>query len=228
MHDVIVIGARCAGASTAMLLARKGCKVLLVDRATFPSDLPHGHFIPRHAPTRLARWGLLDRIVATNCPAATTSIMDLGDFPLVGTGLVVDGVALGYGPRRSVFDTVLVNAAVDAGAELRTGFAVDGFTTDGDRITGIRGRAARGGGPVTESASIVVGADGRRSRLARFVAAPEYETFPSVMCWYFSYWSGVPQRGVEIYIRRDKAIFAFPTNDAQVGVFVGWQIQRFA
>jgi flavin-dependent dehydrogenase len=228
MHDVIVIGARCAGAPTAMLLARKGYKVLLVDRATFPSDLPHGHFIHRHGPRRLARWGLLDRIVATNCPAATTSIMDLGDFPLVGTGLVIDGVALGYGPRRSVFDNVLVNAAVEAGAELRTGFAVDGFTTDGDRITGIRGRAARGGGPVTESASIVVGADGRRSRLARFVGAPEYETFPSVMCWYFSYWSGVPQRGVEIYIRRDKAIFAFPTNDSQVGVFVGWQIERFA
>lgn len=227
MHDVIVIGARCAGAPTAMLLARKGYKVLLVDRATFPSDVPHGHFIHRHGPRRLARWGLLDRIVATNCPATTTSIMDLGDFPLVGTGLVVDGVALGYGPRRSVLDKVLADAAVEAGAELRLGFTVDGFITDGDRITGIRGRAARGGGPVTESASIVVGADGRRSRLARFTGAPEYETFPSVTCWYFSYWSGMPDQGIEIYMRRDKAVLTFPTNDSLVGVFVGWPIDRF-
>ena len=227
MHDVIVIGARCAGAPTAMLLARKGYKVLLVDRATFPSDVPHGHFIHRHGPKRLARWGLLDRIVATNCPATTASIMDLGDFPLVGTGLAVDGVALGYGPRRSVFDKVLADAAVDAGAELRMGFTVDGFTTDGDRITGIRGRAKNGGGRVTESASIVVGADGRWSRLARFVGAAEYETFPSVTCWYFSYWSGMPERRIEIYMRRDKAVLVFPTNDSLVGVFVGWPIHRF-
>src|SRR5262245_20700116 len=117
MHDVIVVGARCAGASTAMLLARWGYRVLLVDRATFPSDIPHGHFIHRQGPRRLARWGLLDRIVATNCPATTTSVMDLGDSALVGTELTVDGVALGYGPRRSVLDKVLIDAAVEAGAE---------------------------------------------------------------------------------------------------------------
>jgi flavin-dependent dehydrogenase len=226
MRDVIVVGARCAGASTAMLLARRGYKVLLVDRATFPSDLPHGHFIHRHGPRRLARWGLLDRIVATNCPAATTSIFDLGDFPLIGTELSIDGVALGYGPRRSVFDKVLVDAAVEAGVELRTAFTVDGFTTDGNRITGVRGRPQGGGAPVAEAASIVIGADGRHSRLARFVGASEYNTFPTVTCWYFSYWSGVPQRGIEIYVRPDTAIVVFPTNDSLVGVFVAWPIQR--
>src|SRR5262249_15088907 len=167
MHDVIVIGARCAGAPTAMLLARKGYKVLLVDRGTFPSDIPHGHFIHRHGPQRLRRWGLLDRITATHCPAVSSTIMDLGDFPLAATGLIADGVALGYGPRRSVLDQVLVTAAVESGAELRTGFTVEDFTLDGERITGIRGRVV-GGRPITESAAVVVGADGRRSRLARF------------------------------------------------------------
>src|SRR3954467_8343409 len=98
VYDAIVVGARCAGAPTAMLLARQGYKVLLVDRATFPSDIPHGHFIHRHGPRRLAGWGLLDRIAATNCPAVTSSVIDLGDFPLVGTDLEMDGVALGYGP----------------------------------------------------------------------------------------------------------------------------------
>ena len=224
MHDVIVIGARCAGAPTAMLLARKGYKVLLVDRSTFPSDIPHGHFIHRHGPRRLASWGLLDRIIVTNCPAVTSTVLDLGDFPLAATGLVIDGVALGYGPRRTVLDRVLVTAAVEAGAELRAGFTVDGFIVDGDRITGIRGRT-NGGGRIAESALVVVGADGRRSRLARFVAAPEYESTPTAACWYFSYWSGAPTLGVEIYLRRDAAVFVFPTNDALTGIFVGWPVQ---
>src|SRR5262245_56386180 len=168
MHDVIVIGARCAGAPTAMLLARKGYKVLLVDRSTFPSDIPHGHFIHRHGPKRLARWGLLDRIVLTNCPATTKSLLDLGDFPLTASGLTMDGIALGYGPRRSVIDKVLADAAVEAGAELRMGFSVEEFITDGDRITGIRGRTGGSTKVMTESATVVVGADGRHSRLARF------------------------------------------------------------
>src|SRR5262245_6474484 len=225
MHDVIVIGARCAGAPTAMLLARKGCKVLLVDRAAFPSVIPDGHFIHRHGPARLARWGLLDRIAATNCPPVTSSVMDLGDFPLVGTGLEVDGVPLGYGPRRAVLDRILVDAAVEAGAEVRFGVSVDDFTTDGHPLTGIRGPPT-GRVPVVEHATIVVGADGRRSRLARFVRAAEYESHPTAACWYFSYWSGVPAQGVEIHIRRDKAIFVFPTNDALTAVFVGWPIDR--
>jgi flavin-dependent dehydrogenase len=226
MYDVIVVGARCAGAPTAMLLARRGHRVLLVDRATFPSDLPHGHFIHRHGPRRLARWGLLDRIVATNCPAATTSVLDLGDFPLTATGLEVDGVALGYGPRRTVLDALLVEAAAEAGAELRLGCLVEGFTTDGDRVSGVRGRALPGGAPFTERAAVVVGADGRHSRLARFVGAPEYDTFPTVACWYFSYWSGAPDRGIEICFRGDTVIIAFPTNDGLTCVFVGWPIGR--
>jgi flavin-dependent dehydrogenase len=225
VNDVIVVGARCAGAPTAMLLARRGYKVLLVDRAAFPSDIPHGHFIHRHGPGRLADWGLLDRIVATNCPGVSSTVVDLGDFPLVSTGLEVNGIALGYGPRRAVLDRLLVEAAVESGVELRMDFNVESFLTDGDRVAGIRGRTGDGS-PVSEPASVVVGADGRRSRLAAFVKAPEYESFPTAACWYFSYWSGVAPRGVEIYVRGDNAIFVFPTNDALTSVFVGWPIDR--
>ena len=80
MFEVIVVGARCAGAATAMLLARRGLDVLLVDRARFPSELPHGHFIHRHGPARLHRWGLLDRVLATGCSPITSFVEDLGDF----------------------------------------------------------------------------------------------------------------------------------------------------
>src|SRR5919109_3684283 len=141
MYDAMVIGARCAGAATAMLLARKGYDVLLVDRARFPSEIPHGHFVHRHGPGRLAAWGLLDRVLATNCPAVTSIVTDMGDFPLAGEGLEVDGIPLGLGPRRSRLDHVLVEAAVEAGAELREGFAVDDFVTEGGAIAGVRARA---------------------------------------------------------------------------------------
>jgi 2-polyprenyl-6-methoxyphenol hydroxylase-like FAD-dependent oxidoreductase len=222
MYDVIVVGARCGGAPTAMLLARQGLRVLLVDRVTFPRDIPHGHFIHRHGPRLLHRWGLLERIVATGSPPITSMIQDFGDFPLVGCDLIVDGVPLGLAPRRSVLDALLVGAAVEAGAELREGFTVEEFTTDGDRITGIRGRETRGGIRVSEGARVTVGADGRNSRLAQAVGAPLERATPPLTCWYFSYWSGVGQRDMGIHLRGDLGFFVFPTNDDLLGIFIAW------
>jgi flavin-dependent dehydrogenase len=227
VYDAIVIGARCAGAATAMLLARKGHDVLLVDRARFPSEIPHGHFIHRHGPRRLAEWGLLDRILATGCPAVTAMTTDMCDFALVGTELEVDGIPMGLGPRRSPLDRVLVEAAAEAGAELREGFAVQDFTTDELRITGVRARTA-GGSSVKELATVVVGADGRNSSLARRVAPPLTESAPTLACWYFSYWSGVSPNGLELYLREDRVIFAFPTNDDLFAIFVAAPIAELA
>lgn len=222
MYDAIVIGARCAGSATAMLLARKGYDVLLLDRATFPSDIPQGHFIHRHGPRRLARWGLLDRIVATGCPPVTSWTIDQGDFPLTGEDLAVDGIALGYGPRRSALDAVLVEAAVAAGAELREGFVVDDFVVDGETVRGVRGHSRGKSSEVSELARVTIGADGRNSRLAKHVRTPAYEVVPALTCWYFGYWSDVPSHGLEVYVRRNRVIFAFPTNDGLFAVFVAW------
>jgi flavin-dependent dehydrogenase len=228
MYDAIVIGARCAGAATAMLLARAGMEVLLVDRAALPSDIPHGHFVHRRGPARLAKWGLLDRVLATNCPAVTSMMVDAGDFALSGHDLAVDGVPLGLAPRRDRLDAVLVEAAVQAGVELRDRFAVLQHTRDGDRVTGITGRDARSGARATERARIVIGADGRNSALARSVAARTYESAPTATCWYFSYYGGVACPGLELYGRPGGVIFAFPTNDELVGLFVGFAIGELA
>jgi len=222
-YDAIVVGARVAGAATAMLLARQGFDVLLVDRARFPSDIPHGHYVHMHGPPRLAAWGLLDRVLATGSPPITSITMDLGDFPLTGRGLVVDGVPVGVAPRRAALDKVLIDAAIEAGAEFRDGFPVHDLTFEGDRVTGIRGR-----GGLTERARFVIGADGRNSRIAKRVGAPAYLEQPTLACWYFAYWSGVSWEGLEMYRRGHRMIFAHPTNDGLLAVFVGWPIAALA
>lgn len=227
MYDAIVVGARCAGAPTAMLLAQQGHKVLLLDKAGFPSEIPHGHYIHRGGPARLRKWGLLDRIVASGCPPVTRWIFDMGDFPLIGANLELDGIPMGFGPRRKVLDKILVDASVEAGAELRDQFIVEEFTTDGNGITGVKGRATRGGPSITEHARITIGADGRNSRLATTVQAPAYQAAPTLLCYYFSYWSGPPCDALEVYVRENRVILVFPTNDGLFSVFVGWPIQEF-
>ena len=227
MYDAIVIGARCAGAVTAMLLARHGHRVLLLERGVIPSDVHRGHFIHRHGPKRLADWGLLERVVATNCPPLTTHLTDFGDFPLIRRDIRVGNVAWGYAPRRRQLDQVLVEAAIEAGVEFRPNFLVENCLWDGDRVKGIRGRDQSQATSCTENALITIGADGRNSTLARTVGAPSYEEVPTLTCWYFSYWSGVPTEGFEWYIRKNRVIFSFLTNDNLFAIFIGWPITEF-
>ena len=226
MYDAIIIGARCAGSPTGMLLARKGYRVLLVDRATFPSDTISTQIIWPMGVAKLQSWGLLDRLIASNCPKVTKFTMDLGDFPLSGWGPPVQGTVDSYGPRRIVLDKILVDAAIEAGAELREAFSVDEIMMADGRVTGIRGRD-KGGSPVTEDANIVVGADGKHSLLARTVQAPEYEAVPSLSCFYYTYWSGVPVDGYEDYWPGRKFIMTIPTNNDITLIVMAWPRDQF-
>src|SRR6266540_6881830 len=118
-YDAIVVGARCAGSPTAMLLARQGHRVLLVDRATFPSDTVSTHGITYRGLVKAKQWGLYDRIRASNCPEVVRRTVDMGDFPLTGNIMKRDGLPGVICPRRTVLDKILVNAAAEAGAEVR-------------------------------------------------------------------------------------------------------------
>lgn len=227
MYDAIVIGARCAGAVTAMLLARKGHKVLLVERGLIPSDVHQGHFIHKQGPRLLAEWGLLEKIVATNCPPIDTHFTDFGDFPLIGSDIRVGNVAWGYGPRRRQLDHVLLGAAIEAGAEFRPNFLVESLVWNGNRVQGIRGRQRPHGASSTEQAHITIGADGKNSSFACAVGASRYEETPPLTCWFFSYWSGVPTVGFEMYLRDRRAIFSFSTNDNLFAIFIAWPIAEF-
>lgn len=224
--DAIVVGARCAGATTAMLLARQGYKVLVVDRATFPSDTISTHLIHPPGVAALRRWGLLDRLAATGCPAIHTYDFDVGPFVLTGTpGPEPDQLA--YAPRRTVLDKLLVDAAANAGAEVREGFTVEGVIWEDGRVQGIRGHAY-GGTVVTERARVVIGADGLHSTVARAVSPHQYNDRPPVQVGYYSYWSGLPMDGgFAGFDRGDRAFAAWPTNDDLTLVIVSWPFALF-
>ena len=178
-YDVIVVGARCAGSPTAMLLARKGYRVLAVDRATFPSDTVSTHLVHPPGVAALDRWGLLDRLVVTGCPPIDTYATDFGPFTI--TGAPGEGDApVAYAPRRTVLDKILVDAAAEAGVEIRESFTVEGLVFEDGRAVGIRGHA-KGGRTVTERARVVVGADGRYSLVADAVGAKEYNEKPKLL-----------------------------------------------
>ena len=212
MYDAIVVGARCAGAPTAMLLARRGRRVLLVDRSTFPSDTVSGHAIQPAGVARLARWGLLDRLIATGVPAVRTMSFDFGPVRLEGTPPPVAGVSEMYVPRRTILDSLLVDAAGEAGVEVREGFTAQELMVEDGRIVGLRG-GDRDGRSVEARASVVIGADGAHSFVARAVAAPAYNVRPAETVAAYGYYRGVDVTGGELYVRPNRFFVAVPTHD---------------
>jgi flavin-dependent dehydrogenase len=213
MYDAIIVGARCAGAPTALLLARKGHKVLLLDRGTFPSDMPFSnHFVHQTGSARMKRWGLLEKLAATNCPPITSNYFDYGAFSLTGSPPPAEGVATAFAPRRKALDPILVEAAVQAGAELREGFSVQELIWEDDRVIGIRGHQ-KNGTMIVENARITIGADGMFSTVARAVGAPVSDTKAPLEGSWYAYWSGVPMKGWHLWLRPQRVIFAYNTND---------------
>jgi 2-polyprenyl-6-methoxyphenol hydroxylase-like FAD-dependent oxidoreductase len=224
--DAIVVGARCAGSPLAMLLARRGYKVLVVDRATFPSDTISTHVIHPNGVASLERWGLLDRLLATGCPPVHTYAFDFGPLVIEGSP-AIPGSPVAYCPRRTVLDKLLVDAAAEAGAEVREGFSVEEVTGEDGVVTGIRGHG-RNGTSATETARIVIGADGRHSLVARAVEPEEYHQKPQLMTAYYAYWSGLPMNGrFETYARPGHGFAAAETHEGLTMVVGGWPFALF-
>jgi 2-polyprenyl-6-methoxyphenol hydroxylase-like FAD-dependent oxidoreductase len=174
----------------------------------------------------LRRWDLLDRVIATGCPAIHTYAFDFGPFTLTGSP-GTDRSDVAYAPRRTVLDKILVDAASAAGVEVREGFTVEEVVFDGEWVAGIRGRG-RGGATVTERAPVVVGADGLHSLVARAVDAERYRETPPLLAAYYSYWSGLSMEGrSEVYTRPHRAFAAWPTNDGLTLVIGGWPYSEF-
>ncbi|HEY0700410.1 MAG TPA: NAD(P)/FAD-dependent oxidoreductase [Micromonospora sp.] len=223
-YDAIVVGARCAGASTALLLARAGHRVLMLERGRFPSDTMSTHYLHTPAVARLDRWGLLDALRATGCPPMTRTRMGLAGIALTGSPPPVDGIDTAYAPRRHVFDSLLAEAATTAGAELRDGCTVTGLVEENGRVVGVRARS--GGQEFTERARIVIGADGMDSLVARTVDAPAYEEHPTLTCMYYTYWTGL-DADYEIYTNDHRGVGVSATHGGAVVIGVLWPRAEF-
>jgi flavin-dependent dehydrogenase len=220
-HDVVVVGARCAGASTAMLLARQGLDVVVVDRATFPSDTLSTHALARGGVVQLARWGLLEAVVASGAPEIRRASFHLPDGTTVERTIKHRaGVDHLLAPRRHVLDALLVDAAAEAGARIETGTTVTGTGTDDrGRVTGITVRDTEGATRELR-ARFVVGADGLRSRIARAVDAPLLDERPAAGSAHYTYVAGLDAEGFEFHIGDRSFAGVFPTHGGEANVWV--------
>ncbi|MGB5302095.1 MAG: NAD(P)/FAD-dependent oxidoreductase [Gemmatimonadota bacterium] len=211
--DVIVVGARCAGSSTAMLLARRGHRVLLLDRNEFPSDMTAStHMIWHSGVDCLQRWGLLDKLRGTGCPSMKKFNLDMGEFVLSGYAPPAGDADEALAPRRYVLDGLLLEAAREAGVEFRPGCAVTDLLMEGDRVCGVR-HTDPDGNAVEERATLVIGADGRNSMVGRLVDSAVRDEHPPHQGTIWAYFSDLPIDEMEFYSRPGRMVYAWQTND---------------
>jgi flavin-dependent dehydrogenase len=219
-YDVVVVGARCAGASTARLLARAGLDVLVLDRTRLPADTLSTHALMLAGVVQLARWGLLDAVSATG--STPIDGVDITAGPVSFTARVknIGGVDRLYAPRRILLDAMLADAAVGAGAELCDGFAVDAvLRRAGGGIAGIAGTDASGAYR-TIRASWVVGADGIRSTIARAVGAATLRRSAPTSVSHYAYFAGLAGTRYDFTFAPQAGVGAIPTDGGLTCVFI--------
>jgi flavin-dependent dehydrogenase len=219
-HDVVVVGARVAGSATAMLLARLGHDVVVVDQASLPSDTVSTHSIARSGVVQLRRWGLLDEVLESGAPAIRQVTFNAAGASVTRTIKHKAGVDLLVAPRRYVLDAILAGAAERAGAGVRSGVTVTGVRRDaGGRAVGIDGHD-RAGAPVEIDARWVVGADGLGSRVARSVGAAPTEVRPDGGAAQYAYHEGGRWAGFEFFVAERSFAGVFPTHNGQACIWV--------
>ena len=224
--DAVVVGARCAGAATAMLLARAGARVVLVDKGLHGTDTLSTHALMRGGVLQLHRWGILPSIVAAGTPAVRSTTFSYSEHDVVVPIEPRSGVDGLYAPRRALLDRTLVDAAEASGAEVRYGVRVDDVIVDDrGRVCGIT--ALVGGVHQRIEADIVIGADGLHSTIAQRVGAARVVEGRHATGVLYSYWENLPIDGYYWRFRQTGSIGAIPTNDGATCVFASVPSQRF-
>jgi 2-polyprenyl-6-methoxyphenol hydroxylase-like FAD-dependent oxidoreductase len=216
--DVIVVGARAAGAATAMLLARSGLDVLVLERGAYGADTLSTHAIMRGGVLQLSRWGVLDDIVAAGTPGVKRTTFSYSDASVVIDIKSSPGVDALYAPRRTVLDPALVTAAAHAGASIHHGTSVNRLLWRGNRVAGVHA-TTEDGRSVELFASLVIGADGIRSTVARQVDAQYTRLGEHIAGSVYGYWADVETNGFEWVFRPNACSGVIPTNNGQVCVF---------
>ena len=224
-YDVIVVGARAAGAATAMLLARAGLRTLLIDRSPFCADTLSTHALMRGGVAQLTQWGLIDQIVAAGTPAVKRTTFTYGEEQIVISIKPKHGVDALYAPRRTVLDTILVRAAIDAGVEFHDRTTVTDLITRAGRVVGVQ-VSTNDTRSVSVQAPLVVGADGIRSTVARRVDSPFTRLGDNATATTYGYWTDLDTDGYEWVFRPNGCCGVIPTNAGQACVFAGATPQR--
>ena len=220
-YDVVVVGGRVAGAATALLLARSGVRVALVDRDTYGSDTLSTHGLMRAGVLQLTRWGLLPSLVDAGAPAIRRTAFHYADGETVEVALrPTAGVEALYAPRRLVLDRMLVDAAAATGVEILHETTVTSLRCEGGRVVGVRARDKQGRQQEI-TASVTIGADGVRSTVAARVGAPVVWRARSAGAVLYRYYAGLPTIGYEWAYGDGVAAGLIPTNDGLTCVFVG-------
>jgi 2-polyprenyl-6-methoxyphenol hydroxylase-like FAD-dependent oxidoreductase len=211
-YDAVVIGARCAGAATALLLARSGAKVLVVDRQPYGADTMSTHALMRSAVMQLTRWGLVPNIAAAGTPAIRSTTFHYGDEAVRVEIKPDHGVDFLLAPRRTVLDPLLVDAAREAGAAVRHGVALSElqFASNG-RVIGASLRDGSGACGTVRS-DIVIGADGRQSTVAQLVNSRTLVEGFNASGVVFGYFANVDRDGLHWHYARNAAAGVIPTN----------------
>ena len=224
--DAVIVGARCAGAATALLLARAGARVLVVDKGVYGSDTLSTHALMRGAVLQLHQWGILPAIVAAGTPPVHSTTFSYREQDVTVPIESKFGVDALYAPRRTLLDRVLADAAASYGAEFRYGVRIDDVIRDDrGRVRGIS--AAVGGTRDRIDAEIVIGADGLYSTVAQRVGAARLIEGRHASGVLYSYWEGFPQDGYYWRFQTDASIGAIPTNDGATCVFASMPAGRF-
>jgi len=226
-YDAVIVGARAAGAATAMLMARRGMRVLAVDRARYGSDTLSTHALMRTGVMQLNRWGLLHRVRTSGAPVVNRVAFHYPEQTTLGDSRPTDGIAGLFAPRRTVLDRLLVDAARESGADIRFGVIVDEvLRNDTGRVTGVRVRE-ESGSELDLTADLVVGADGIRSIVAQSVNAEVLRRAHNTGAVVYGYYSGVPAVGFEWAYAPGLSAGMIPTNDGQICVFIGGSESTF-
>jgi len=226
-YDAVIIGARCAGAATALLLARRGLSVLVVDRDQRGADTLSTLALMRAGVLQLYRWNLLDQVRQAGTPPIKSTSFVYGDDPITVPIKPRDGVDSLCSPRRTILDPILADAARAAGAGVRYGPRLAELTRDtGGRVTGVV-IEERDGTLLRIGAGIVIGADGMRSTTARMVEAASYRQGRHACGVVYSFWKGLENRGNRWYYRPGTSAGAIPTNHGDTLVFAATPPARF-
>ena len=226
MFDIIVVGARCSGAPAAMLLARKGYRVVMVDKDPPGSDMLHStHFVQPIAVSKLRKWGLLPNLEA-ECPSFESYSFDLGVAKIEGHPPAVDGDRRAFCPRRNVLDPILVSGALTAGVSYMPNTKVIDVTRSGDRVNGVR-IVTEGGTEQVINAEVVIGADGPGSTVAARVKAASYHKASAQQVTMWGYWSDVRADGLAVTSDAGVAVSLGLSSGGQSMVGVSWEMSCY-